>query len=49
MKVIDIIKESKKTFASLEIVPPLNGITKDQLLDTIKPFMDFDHDILPVT
>lgn len=49
MKVIDIINSSSKPFASLEIVPPLNGITKDQLIETIRPFMEFDPKYMNVT
>lgn len=49
MKVIDIINSSSKPYASLEIVPPLNGITKDQLIETIRPFMDFAPKYMNVT
>lgn len=49
MKVIDIINNSSKPFASLEIVPPLNGITKDQLIETIKPLIEFDPKYMNVT
>lgn len=49
MKVIDIINSSSKPYASLEIVPPLNGITKDQLLETIRPFIDFAPKYMNVT
>ena len=41
MKIKDIIAAQKKPFASLEIVPPLKGVTKDELLDSIRPFMEF--------
>ena len=30
-----------KPFPSLEIVPPIKGITKAELLDSIRPFMEF--------
>ena len=49
MKVIDIIRSSKKTFASLEIVPPLRGIGSDELLDSISPLMEFDPKYINVT
>lgn len=49
MKVIDIIRSSKKTFASLEIVPPLRGIGSEELLDSISPLMEFDPKYINVT
>lgn len=49
MKVIDIINSSTKTFASLEIVPPLRGIGSEELLDSIKPLMDFAPKYINVT
>lgn len=49
MKIIDIIKESVKPFPSLEIVPPLKGITKRELIETIKPFMEFSPKYMNVT
>ena len=41
MKVSDILASSSKAFPSLEIVPPLRGITKNELLESIAPFMEF--------
>lgn len=38
-----------KPFPSLEIVPPLNGITKRELLDSIRPFMEFAPHYINVT
>ena len=49
MKVIDIIRSSKKTFASLEIVPPLRGIGSEELLDSISPLMEFNPKYINVT
>lgn len=49
MRIIDIINSSSKPFPSLEIVPPLNGITKDELIATIRPFMDFSPKYMNVT
>lgn len=49
MKIIDIINGSTKPFPSLEIVPPLNGITQDELISTIRPFMDFEPKYMNVT
>ena len=49
MKVIDILGSSGKAFPSLEIVPPLRGITKDELLENIAPFMEFSPKYINVT
>ena len=38
-----------KPFPSLEIVPPLKGITKTELLDNIRQFMEFDPRYINVT
>ena len=40
---------STKAFPSLEIVPPLRGITKDELLESIAPFMEFKPKYINVT
>lgn len=49
MKVSEILASSKKAFPSLEIVPPLRGITKDELLESIAPFMEFNPKYINVT
>ena len=49
MKISDILKSTQKPFPSLEIVPPLNGIRKDQLLDTIGRLMDYAPRYVNVT
>ena len=49
MKVSDILSGSTKAFPSLEIVPPLRGITKDELLESIAPFMEFKPKYINVT
>ena len=49
MKIKDIIAAQKKPFASLEIVPPLKGVTKEELLDSIRPFMEFKPPFINVT
>lgn len=49
MKVSEILASSTKAFPSLEIVPPLRGITKDELLDSIAPFMEFKPKYINVT
>ena len=49
MKVSEILASSYKAFPSIEIVPPLRGITKDELLDSIAPFMEFKPKYINVT
>ncbi len=49
MKVTDILAGSTKAFPSLEIVPPLRGMTKDELLESIASFMDFSPKYINVT
>ena len=38
-----------KPFPSLEIVPPLKGITQAELLDSIRPFMEFGPRYINIT
>ena len=49
MKVSEILANSTKAFPSLEIVPPLRGMTKDELLESIEPFMEFKPKYINVT
>lgn len=49
MKIKDIISSHAKAFPSLEIVPPLKGVTKNELLDSIRPFMEFNPPFINVT
>ena len=49
MKVSEILASSTKAFPSLEIVPPLRGITKNELLESIAPFMEFKPKYINVT
>lgn len=49
MKVSEILADSRKAFPSLEIVPPLRGLTKDELLENIAPFMEFSPKYINVT
>lgn len=49
MKVSEILADSKKAFPSLEIVPPLRGITKKELIESIAPFMEFSPKYINVT
>jgi len=49
MKISEIIEKSRKPFPSLEIVPPLKGVSRDELLDSIRPFMEFKPPFINVT
>ena len=49
MKIIDIIDSSASPFPSLEIVPPLKGMSKAELIETIRPFMEFSPRYMNVT
>ena len=49
MKVSEILTHSTKAFPSIEIVPPLRGITKNELLESIAPFMEFKPKYINVT
>lgn len=49
MKISEILKTSKKAFPSIEIVPPLNGMDKEELLNTVKTFMEFSPKYINVT
>jgi len=49
MKISEILAGSTKPFPSLEIVPPLRGMTKDELLESIAPFMEFSPKYINVT
>lgn len=49
MKITDILKDSKRPFPSIEIVPPLNGMTKDELIGTVRNFMEFSPKYINVT
>ena len=49
MKVSEILAGSTKAFPSLEIVPPLRGLAKDELLESIEPFMEFSPRYINVT
>ncbi len=49
MKISEILSASERPFASLEIVPPLKGLTKAELLDSIRPFMEFRPPYVNIT
>lgn len=49
MKVSEILAGSTKAYPSIEIVPPLRGVTKNELLESIAPFMEFNPKYINVT
>lgn len=49
MKISEILSKSTKAYPSLEIVPPLRGMTKNELLESIAPFMEFSPKYINVT
>jgi len=49
MNVSEILASSRKAFPSLEIVPPLKSISKAELLDNIRPFMEFSPRYINIT
>lgn len=49
MKISDILSGSARAYPSLEIVPPLTGITRAELLDGIRPFMEFSPKYINIT
>ena len=49
MKISEILSSAGKPFPSLEIVPPLNGIKKDELLGVVGRFMEFAPRYINVT
>lgn len=49
MKISDILAGSTKPILSLEIVPPLKGMTKKELISNISPLMEFNPPYINVT
>ena len=49
MKISEILAGSSKAYPSIEIVPPLRGITKEELIESIAPFMEFKPKYINVT
>ena len=49
MKISEILASSTEAFPSLEIVPPLKGMTRRELMDSIRPFMEFSPKYINVT
>jgi methylenetetrahydrofolate reductase (NADPH) len=49
MKISDMLRGGSQPFPSLEIVPPMSGIRKEELLDSIAPLMEFAPRYINVT
>lgn len=49
MKISDILSSTGRKFPSIEIVPPLRGVSKEELLDAIRPMMQFNPPYINVT
>jgi len=49
MKVVDLLKNSKKTLFSIEILPPLKGVSIQNLFDNLDPLMEFNPPFIDVT
>ena len=49
MKIKEILKDSARPFPSLEIVPPMKGITNKELIESVRPFMEFNPRYINVT
>ena len=48
MRITDLL-DASHPFPSLEVIPPLSGISKDQLLENIAPLMEFKPRYINVT
>ena len=49
MKISDMLRSGAAPFPSLEIVPPMTGIRKEELLESIAPLMEFAPRYINVT
>ena len=49
MKISEMLRSGAAPFPSLEIVPPMTGIRKEELLDSIAPLMEFAPRYINVT
>ncbi len=49
MKVIDIIKRSKKTLFTFEIIPPLKGHTIEDVYETVDTLLSFNPSYINIT
>ena len=49
LKKTNILAQDNRPYASLEIIPPLTGISKEQLINDIRPFTEFNPRYINVT
>lgn len=49
MKISDLLRSGTRPFPSLEIVPPLTGISQDELFQSIDPLMEYGPKYINVT
>jgi len=49
MKVIDHLKDAKRTLFSIEILPPLKGKSIQSIFDGIDPLLEFQPSFIDVT
>ena len=49
MTVSEKLASGSKPYASIEIVPPMKGVSKEELLEAIRPFMEFRPPFINVT
>lgn len=49
MKISDLLATATEPFPSIEIVPPLKGVTKQGLIDSVRPFIEFNPRYINVT
>ncbi|MBR1538465.1 MAG: methylenetetrahydrofolate reductase, partial [Bacteroidales bacterium] len=49
MKITDMLRSGSAPFPSLEIVPPMTGMHKEELLESIAPLMEFAPRYINVT
>ena len=49
MKVIDILNEGRRPFASFELVPPLKGSDTSRLYQSLDPLMEFEPPFINIT
>ena len=49
MKVIEILAQKSKPFASFELVPPLKGSDISKLYNSIEPLMEFAPPFINIT
>jgi len=48
-KIIEILKDSKNTLVSFELLPPLKGDTIESIYDTLDPLMEFKPPYINIT